>query len=59
MKAVLDSNVLLVAIGRRSRYQPIWQAFFTGRYQLVLSDEIQLEYREILQEHAARVQMKL
>jgi hypothetical protein len=27
MKVVLDSNVLLVALGKRSRYKPIWNAF--------------------------------
>jgi hypothetical protein len=54
MKVVINSNLLLVANGLRSRYNAIWQAFLTGPYQLVLSDKIQLEYKEILQEHAAQ-----
>lgn len=53
MKVVLDSNVLLVAIGRRSRYYPIWQAFPNARYRLTVSGEILFEYEEVLQEHAA------
>lgn len=53
MKVVLDSNVLLVAIGKRSRYHPIWRTFLSFKYQLVLTDEIVLEYEEILQEHGA------
>jgi putative PIN family toxin of toxin-antitoxin system len=53
MKVVLDSNVLLVAIGKRSPFRPIWEAFLNGRYQLVHSDEILYEYREVLSEHAA------
>lgn len=53
MKVVLDSNVLLVAIGKRSRYKPIWDAFIDGKYQLIISEEIIHEYEEILKEHSA------
>lgn len=53
MKVVLDSNVLLVAIGKRSRYRPIWQAFLSSKYQLILSEEILHEYKEILHQFAA------
>jgi rRNA-processing protein FCF1 len=59
MKIVLDSNILVVAIGQRSRFRPIWQAFLDERYQLILTGEILLEYEEILQEHAAPGAMKL
>ncbi len=53
MKVVLDSNVLLVAIGRKSQYRPIWQAFLNSNYQLIISEEIIHEYEEILHEHSA------
>lgn len=53
MKIVLDSNVLLVALGKRSEYKPIWQALVKGAYQLIISEEILHEYEEILIEHAA------
>ena len=53
MKVVIDSNVLLVAIGKRSRYKPIWNAFVNGKYQLIISEEILHEYEEILKEHSA------
>jgi putative PIN family toxin of toxin-antitoxin system len=53
MKIVLDSNILLVAIGRRSRFRPIWDAFIEGRYQLIISDEITYEYEELLQRQSA------
>lgn len=53
MKVVLDSNVLLVAIGRKSKYRPIWDAFIDGKYQLVICEEVVHEYEEILKEHAA------
>jgi len=53
MKVVLDSNILLVALGRKSRYKAIWDAFSDGKYQLVISDEIAYEYHEILSQHSA------
>ena len=53
MKIVLDSNVLLIALGRKSRFKPIWDAFTDGKYQLVISDEILYEYQEILVQHSA------
>ncbi|OKS88413.1 putative toxin-antitoxin system toxin component, PIN family [Mucilaginibacter polytrichastri] len=53
MKIVLDSNVLLVAIGRRSQYRPIWNAFIEGKYQLIISEDIIHEYEEILIQHSA------
>lgn len=51
MKIVLDSNVLLVAIGKRSKYRGIWEAFLGSKYQLILSEDILHEYEEILLEH--------
>ncbi|HRP32867.1 MAG TPA: putative toxin-antitoxin system toxin component, PIN family [Agriterribacter sp.] len=53
MKVVIDSNVLLVAVGKSSRFRPIWQAFMNGDYQIVISEEIIHEYEEILKEHSA------
>ena len=53
MKVVLDSNVLLTALGRKSRFKPIWDAFIDGKYQLIISDEIVYEYQEILGQYSA------
>lgn len=53
MKVVLDSNVLLVAIGRKSLYRPIWDSFIDGKYQLIISEDIIHEYEEILILHSA------
>jgi len=53
MKIVLDCNVLLVSLGQKSKYKPIWNAFIDGKYQLVISDEIVYEYHEILQQYSA------
>jgi len=53
MKVVLDSNVLLVAVGKRSAYRGIWQAFVERKYQIILSEAIIFEYIEILQQKAS------
>jgi uncharacterized protein len=53
MKVVIDSNVLLVAIGKSSKYKPIWNAFIEGKYQLIVSEDIVHEYEEILKSYSA------
>jgi len=53
MRVVLDSNVLLVALGANSRFKSIWESFIDGKYQLVIADEIIYEYQEILTQHSA------
>ncbi len=51
MKIVLDTNVLLVSISRRSRYHPIFQAFENKRFSLLLTTDILLEYEETISWH--------
>lgn len=53
MKIVLDSNVLVSALGKHSPLRPIWDAFVEGRYTLIVSEEILKEYEEITQIHSA------
>jgi putative PIN family toxin of toxin-antitoxin system len=53
MRIVLDSNVLVAALGKKSQLRPIWQAFIEGRYQLVISEDILKEYEEIINGHSA------
>lgn len=48
MRVVLDTNVLLVSIGRRSPMRPIFDALLRQRLTLVVSTSILLEYEEIL-----------
>lgn len=48
MRIVLDTNVLLVSIGRRSPFRPIFDALLQQRLTLVVSTGILLEYEEIL-----------
>lgn len=53
MKIVLDSNVLLVCIGKRSPFRPIWNGFLNKKFHLVITASILLEYEEILQTKSA------
>ena len=48
MNIVLDTNCLLMALSRRSRYYPVWRDFVAGKYTLCVTTEILSEYEEIL-----------
>ena len=48
MKIVLDTNVFIACIGRTSPYRWIFDAIIDGRFTLCISNEILLEYQEIL-----------
>ncbi len=48
MKIVLDTNVLSVAISRRSRFYPIWQAVRNGSIDLLVTTDILIEYEEVI-----------
>lgn len=48
MRTVLDTNVLLTSIGRRSPFRPIFDALLRQQLTLLVSTSILLEYEEIL-----------
>ncbi len=48
MRVVLDTNSLLVSIGRMSQYRPIFDALINGQYKLLISNDILNEYQEII-----------
>ena len=48
MKVVLDTNIFVMSFSRRSPYHEIFKAIVEGRYTLVVSHEILLEYEEIM-----------
>lgn len=45
---VLDTNCLIQVLPSRSRYHKIWTDFLDGKYHLCVSNEILIEYEEIL-----------
>jgi len=48
VRVALDTNVLLVSVSSRSKYHWIFQALLAGEFELILSNEILMEYEEIL-----------
>ena len=54
MKVVLDTNILLVSISRRSPFNWICQQLIAGRYQLCVTTEILSEYSEIIEAHMGK-----
>lgn len=49
-RVVLDTNVLLMSISRRTTYHAIWQAFQNGEFELCVTTDILDEYAEKLHE---------
>jgi len=52
MMAVIDTNVLLMSLPRKSPYYSIIKSFNQEKYKIVLTTEIFLEYEEILKSKA-------
>jgi uncharacterized protein len=50
MKVVIDCNILVMCLSSKSPYHIIYQSLVQGKFNLVLSSEILLEYQEILQQ---------
>ena len=48
MRIVLDTNVFLVSLSPFSKYAPIFDALLSGRSTLLLSNEVIIEYEEII-----------
>jgi putative PIN family toxin of toxin-antitoxin system len=49
MTVVLDCNVLVICLSSRSPYHSIYQALIKGKFRIVVTTEIVLEYEEIIQ----------
>lgn len=47
-KVVLDTNVLLVSISSRSQYHWLFQGLLQNEFQIVITNEILMEYEEII-----------
>ncbi len=48
LKVVLDTNVLLVSISSKSKYHWLFQKLLQQEFQIVITNEILLEYEEII-----------
>jgi len=49
LKIVIDTNILVAIIGRRSPYRWIFDLLIEGKMALCVSNEILFEYREVLE----------
>lgn len=49
LNIVLDTNFLLVCLSRKSKYRPIFDALLSEKFDLSISQDILLEYEEIIQ----------
>ncbi len=50
MKIVLDTNILIASLGKKSPYRKIFDSFINGNFDLLLSNDVLLEYLEIIQD---------
>ena len=49
----LDTNCLLMTLPSRSVYHKVWTDFLEGKLEICVSNDILLEYEEILSTHAS------
>ena len=55
MKVVLDTNILLVSIAKKSPYRIIFDALLNSDYTLVISNDIIEEYAEIFEQKTTKI----
>ena len=48
IRVVLDTNILLVSISSKSKYHWIFSNLLNNRYELYVTNEVLLEYEEII-----------
>jgi len=48
LKVVLDTNVLLISISSKSKYHWLFQKLLQQEFQIVITNEILMEYEEII-----------
>lgn len=49
MRVVIDCNILVACLSTRSPYHNIYTSLVSGRFELVVSQDILFEYEEIIQ----------
>ena len=53
MRIVLDTNILLVSISYDSKFRMLFDKLLSGSYELIISNDILLEYVEIITQKAS------
>jgi len=52
LRVVLDTNAFLISISRKSKFRLIFDLLLSSKIQLVISNEILMEYVEIIEQKA-------
>ena len=55
MVVVLDTNVFLVSISKKSKYRPSFDGILNKKYSLLVSNEILTEYEEVITDKAGPI----
>ena len=55
LRCVIDTNVLLICVSRKSPLHWIYSGFRAGIYELCVTTEILAEYAEVLERHMGPV----
>ncbi|MCY7310344.1 MAG: putative toxin-antitoxin system toxin component, PIN family [Chitinophagaceae bacterium] len=50
MTVILDCNILVMCLTSRSPYHIIYKSFVSGKFELIITTDILLEYEEIIQQ---------
>jgi len=53
MRIVLDTNILLQSLARKSKIRPVWDAYLNKDFKLIITPSILLEYEEIIAERTS------
>jgi uncharacterized protein len=59
MRIVLDTNVLLISIPAKSQYYPIFYSLTIGKLDLLINQDIYLEYLEMLEQRGNQFSINL
>jgi len=51
MKIILNTNVLLVSVSKKSKHHWLYRALLDGKFDLAITNEILSEYDEKISEH--------
>lgn len=54
MRIILDTNILLVSVSKKSRYYWVFEAFLKKEYELCVTTDILIEYEEVIIAHMGR-----
>lgn len=54
-RVVLDSNALIQIMGAHSKYNVLWRMFMEQRFVLCISNDVLMEYEEMLKQKSSTV----